>query len=114
MSSDFCIFCKITAGEISSDIIYEDDELLAFKDIAPQAPVHILIIPKVHIRSTEEINDSNYQIAGKIISVASAIARKLNLEAYRLVFNTNELAGQTVFHLHCHLLAGRKMRWPPG
>ncbi|MCX7877308.1 MAG: histidine triad nucleotide-binding protein [Ignavibacteria bacterium] len=114
MNSDSCIFCKIVNKEIPSEIVHEDDELLAFRDISPQAPVHLLIIPKQHIKSTEEINDSNCHIAGKIISLASSLGRKLKLNSYRLVFNTNESAGQTVFHLHCHLLAGRQMNWPPG
>lgn len=111
---DNCLFCKIIAGEVPSQKRYEDDEVLAFNDIAPQAPVHIVIVPKVHIRSAEEINESNYQIAGKLIQTASIIAKELKLEGYRLIFNTNEIAGQTVLHLHCHLLGGRAMNWPPG
>ncbi len=109
-----CLFCKIAGKEIPSSSVYEDDELYAFNDITPQAPVHILIIPKNHIRSTEDINDSNSVLAGKIISAAAKIARDKKLDGYRLVFNCNEIAGQTVFHLHCHLLAGRPMLWPPG
>ena len=109
-----CLFCKIANKEIPSSAVYEDDEVFAFNDITPQAPVHILIIPKNHIKSTEEINDSNSVIAGKIISVAAGIARDMNLDGYRLVFNCNEIAGQTVPHLHCHLLSGRAMHWPPG
>ncbi len=97
-----------------SAIVYEDDELLAFKDISPQAPTHLLIVPKIHIVSSEYIDESNYLIAGKIIAVAAKIAKELKLEGYRLVFNCNEIAGQTVFHLHCHLLGGRAMHWPPG
>jgi histidine triad (HIT) family protein len=109
-----CLFCKIANKEIPSSVVYEDDEIFAFNDITPQAPVHFLIVPKNHITSTEEIDDSNSVIAGKIISVAARIARGMNLDGYRLVFNCNEIAGQTVFHLHCHLLAGRQMTWPPG
>jgi len=109
-----CLFCKIAAKEIPSQIVYETSEVLAFKDIAPQAPVHIVIIPKEHIKSTEEIGDNNFEIAGKLILAASNIAREMNLDGYRLVFNCNEIAGQTVFHLHCHLLSGREMKWPPG
>ena len=111
---DHCLFCKIISGEVPSQKRYEDDEVLAFNDIAPQAPVHIVIVPKVHIISAEEINETNSGIAGKLISTASKIAKDLKLEGYRLVFNTNEIAGQTVLHLHCHLLGGRAMNWPPG
>lgn len=109
-----CIFCKIVNKQIPSDIVYESEELLAFKDISPQAPVHIVIIPKEHINSPYEINNDNSYLAGKLIAAASEIAKDLKLEGYRLVFNCSEIAGQTVFHLHCHLLAGRKMKWPPG
>jgi histidine triad (HIT) family protein len=109
-----CLFCRIVNKEVPSELVYEDDDTLAFKDISPQAPVHLLIIPKKHIRSTEEVNQSNKDIAGKLIWAASKIAKDLNLDGYRLVFNCNEIAGQTVFHLHCHLLGGRAMKWPPG
>jgi histidine triad (HIT) family protein len=111
---DNCIFCKIVKREIPSAIVYEDEIIMAFRDISPQAPHHILIIPKIHITSLEEINDTNEYIAGRIISRAAAIAKELKLDGYRLVINTNESAGQTVFHLHCHLLGGRQMKWPPG
>ena len=109
-----CLFCKVISGEIPSKVVYEDDDVFAFNDISPQAPTHILIIPKVHIKSTEEINKINAAITGKLILTASKIAKDLNLEGYRLVINTNEIAGQSVFHLHCHLLGGRAMNWPPG
>jgi histidine triad (HIT) family protein len=109
-----CLFCRIVNKEIPSDIVYEDDDTMAFKDISPQSPTHLLIIPKNHIKSTEEIDENNKVIAGKLISTASKIAKDLNLDGYRLVFNCNEIAGQTVFHLHCHLLGGRAMKWPPG
>ncbi len=111
---DNCLFCKIIRKEISSEIVFENDEILAFRDIIPQAPVHILIIPKVHINTPSDINDSNSIVAGKLISTAAEIAKKLSIDGYRLVFNCNDIAGQTVFHLHCHLLAGRVMNWPPG
>jgi histidine triad (HIT) family protein len=107
-----CLFCKIINRKIPAEIVYETDDILAFKDIAPQAPVHILIIPKTHIISTNEITDAN--LPGKLILTATKLAKDLNLEGYRLVFNCNEIAGQTVFHLHCHLLGGRQMHWPPG
>ena len=109
-----CIFCKIASGKIPSQIVYETDEVLAFNDISPQAPVHIVIIPKEHIHSLEKIHAGNYDITGKLILSAIKIATELKLEGYRLVINCNEIAGQTVFHLHCHLLAGRAMHWPPG
>lgn len=109
-----CLFCKIINKQIPAEIVYETGNVLAFTDITPQAPVHILIIPRQHIRSTEEIMPSNSALAGELIAAASEIARQQNLEGYRLVFNTNEIAGQSVFHLHCHLLGGREMKWPPG
>ncbi len=109
-----CIFCKIVNRQIPSEVVYEDDEVSAFNDISPQAPVHILFIPKKHIISTEHLDDSNYDIAGKLVLAASKKAKELKLEGYRLVMNCNEIAGQSVFHLHCHLLAGRPMSWPPG
>ena len=109
-----CLFCRIISKEIPSSVVYEDDEILAFNDITPQAPVHILLIPKLHISSTEEITEDNKQIAGRIIAAASAIAKQKGLEGYRLVFNSGESAGQSVFHLHCHLLGGRDFSWPPG
>lgn len=114
MNLDDCLFCKIVKKEIPSQSVYEDEEVLAFRDISPQAPEHIVIIPKQHIRSTAELDESSLLIAGKIVLAASKIAKELRLDGYRLVFNCNEIAGQTVFHLHCHLLGGRKMSWPPG
>lgn len=109
-----CLFCKIIERKIPAEIVFENESVLAFKDITPQAPVHILIIPKKHISSPEEINEGNSAIAGEVIAAASAIAKQQQMEGYRLVFNNREIAGQTVFHLHCHLLGGRKMNWPPG
>jgi histidine triad (HIT) family protein len=109
-----CLFCRIVNKEIPAAVVYEDDELIAFNDISPRAPVHILIIPKVHIKSTDEINVDNKEIAGKLVAAASSLARQKALEGYRLVFNCNESAGQTVFHLHLHLLGGRDFSWPPG
>ncbi len=111
---DNCLFCKIVRKEIPSEIVFENDEIIAFKDISPQAPVHFLIIPKLHISSPIDIEASNSNSAGKLIAAAAEIAKKMKLDGYRLVFNCNEIAGQTVFHLHCHLLAGRVMNWPPG
>ncbi len=111
---DNCLFCKIAEKKIPAEIVFENEELAAFKDISPQAPVHILIIPKVHISTPADINEANSAIAGKIIAAASEVAKQNKLEGYRLVFNCNESAGQSVFHLHAHLLGGRAMNWPPG
>lgn len=109
-----CLFCKIASGEIPAKKAYEDNEIFAFHDISPQAPTHILIVPKKHISSTDELDYNNIDIAGKVILAASRIAKELKLDGYRLVLNCNEIAGQSVFHLHCHLLGGRQMHWPPG
>lgn len=109
-----CLFCKIVMNEIPSEKVFEDDEILVFKDITPQAPVHLLLIPKIHINSPAEIDSSNSEIAGKLISKAAELSKELKLNGYRLVFNCNEIAGQTVFHLHCHMLSGRALNWPPG
>jgi histidine triad (HIT) family protein len=109
-----CLFCNIVAKKIPSKSVYETDEVYAFHDISPQAPVHIVIVPKTHISTLEEIDDDNYHLTGKLILTAAKIAKDLKLEGYRLVFNCNEIAGQSVFHIHCHLLGGRHMHWPPG
>ena len=110
-----CIFCKIVQNEISSKKIYEDEEFIAFNDLDPQAPVHVLIIPKVHIKSADEINNKNKDVIGKIFMVASKIAKEKGLnDGYRIVNNCGEDGGQSVQHLHFHLLGGRKMNWPAG
>lgn len=109
-----CLFCKIIRKEIPASIIYENEDVIAFNDINPQAPVHILIIPKEHISSPYEINENNSALSGKLIEAAAVIAKNKDLEGYRLVFNCNEIAGQTVFHIHAHMLGGRVLNWPPG
>ena len=110
-----CIFCKIARNEISSEKVYEDEEVVAFNDLEPQAPVHVLIIPKKHIQSAFEITDENKDIVGKIFVVASKIAREKGLDnGFRVVNNCGLDGGQTVQHLHFHLLGGRKMTWPAG
>lgn len=110
-----CIFCKIARNEIPSKKIYEDEEIVAFNDLEPQAPVHILIIPKAHIQSANEIDNENRDIIGKIFMVASKIAKEQGLKnGYRIVNNCGEDGGQSVQHLHFHLLGGRKMNWPAG
>ena len=110
-----CLFCKIAAGEIPSNKVYEDDDLLAFYDIDPQAPVHILIIPKKHISSIDEINEDNCAVVGRVFTLAASLSKSLGLEkGYRVVSNCGSDAGQSVPHLHFHLLAGRELGWPPG
>jgi histidine triad (HIT) family protein len=111
---DDCLFCQIAEKKIPSKQVYENDDVYAFHDINPQAPTHIIIIPKVHIGTLDEINEKNSDMTAKLILAAVKIAKKQELEGYRLVINCNEIAGQTVFHLHCHLLGGRNMHWPPG
>ena len=109
-----CLFCKMIAGEIKPDVVYEDENILAFRDINPQAPVHILIIPKVHLETLNDLDDS--VLAGKLLQTAIKLAKQEGLaeEGYRTVLNCNEKGGQEVFHLHMHLLGGRQMLWPPG
>lgn len=111
-----CLFCKIAAKEIPSTTVYEDDLVYAFRDIDPQAPVHILIIPKQHIGSVNEITDENCAIVGHIFKVAAEIAKKEGIAegGYRVVTNIGENGGQTVGHLHYHMLGGRSLQWPPG
>ena len=108
------IFEKIINREISADIVYEDRECIAFRDIKPQAPVHVLLIPKKKIPSTQEIQPQDQELMGHLMVKILEVAKKLNLSSYRLVINTGESAGQTVFHLHIHILGGRKFGWPPG
>ena len=114
MSVD-CLFCKIAAKKISSKIVYEDEDIFAFEDIGPQAPTHILICPRKHFDSLNDATPEDQTVLGKLQLVAAQLARKLNLlEGYRTVLNNGEGAGQSVFHLHLHLLGGRAFRWPPG
>lgn len=114
MSSD-CLFCKIVAGTIPANRVYEDDLCLAFPDINPQAPTHLLIIPKRHISSQASCVAENSALLGHLMMTAAEIARDQNLDrGYRVVVNTGEDGGQTVHHLHLHLLGGRRMTWPPG
>ena len=110
------IFSKIINKEIPADIVYEDDELLAFNDIAPQAPIHILIIPKKEIKTLNHLELEDQAIAGKMLLLAKDLAKKYEIDqtGYRTIFNCNEDGGQTVFHIHLHLLGGRQLSWPPG
>ncbi|MBR5479639.1 MAG: histidine triad nucleotide-binding protein [Clostridia bacterium] len=106
-----CLFCKIIAGEIPSNKVYEDDFVLAFHDIAPQAPTHVLVIPKAHIPSMAAVNEENAEIVSKVLSAVSKVAKELGLEenGYRVVSNCGEYAGQTVHHLHFHILGGKQL-----
>lgn len=114
MNAD-CLFCKIAAKQIPAKIVYEDDDVFAFEDIGPQAPTHILICPRKHFASLNEASQEDQAVLGKLQLVAAEHARKLNLlDGYRTVLNTGRGAGQSVFHLHLHLLGGRPFHWPPG
>ncbi len=111
-----CIFCRIASKEIPADVVYEDERALAFRDLNPQAPTHVLIIPKVHIDSLDATKAEQVELLGYLQMVARDLARELDLseEGYRVVNNCGEAGGQTVQHLHYHLLGGRHMQWPPG
>jgi histidine triad (HIT) family protein len=109
-----CLFCKIAAGEIPSSKVYEDEKCLAFYDIDPQAPTHFLVIPKEHIGSVAGVNEANAAVVAHIFTVIARQCKKLGLDSYRVVSNIGEQAGQSVPHLHFHILAGRDMTWPPG
>jgi histidine triad (HIT) family protein len=111
-----CLFCKMIKREIPGSIVYEDDRVIAFNDIKPQAPTHVLIVPKRHIESLNELQPGDDQIIGELVRRAAAIAKERGVSAsgFRAVLNTNRDGGQTVFHLHLHLLGGRGMQWPPG
>ena len=110
-----CLFCKIAAGEIPSTKVFENDDVLAFRDIDPQAPFHVIIIPKTHIASAAEITAENSALAAKIFEAAAKIAAEQKLEkGFRIVTNCGEEGGQTVGHLHFHMLAQRNLSWPPG
>ena len=115
MSTD-CLFCKIIKGEISSKKLYEDDRFFAFHDISPQAPVHVLVIPKEHIAKLDDLKPSYAELIGEMTVLISRLARELGLVegGYRVVTNCGEGAGQSVFHIHYHILGGRPMTWPPG
>lgn len=111
-----CLFCKIAQGEIKSDFVYADDDVVAFKDINPQAPHHYLCIPRQHISTLNDLTPEQEPIVGKLVSAAAKIAAKLGVaeDGYRVVMNCNKNGGQTVFHIHLHFMAGRQMTWPPG
>lgn len=116
MADNDCLFCRIVAGEIPADIIYEDDQCIAFRDLNPQAPVHVLVIPRRHITSLNEAGQTNELALGQLLLAAARVAKseKLSEAGYRTIINTGAGAGQSVFHLHLHILGGRALNWPPG
>lgn len=116
MNDPDCLFCKISSGKIDADVVYESDDVMAFSDINPQAPMHVLIVPKRHIATINEIQESDAELVGKLFVAARDIAAKEGYDAagYRATMNCNAGAGQTVFHIHLHLLGGRAFTWPPG
>ena len=111
-----CLFCKIVAGDIEAKIAYQDDQVIAFHDINPKAPTHLLIIPRKHIATINDIADEDTALAGQMIQVAKQLAKELKIaeKGYRILMNCNAEGGQEVYHIHLHLLGGRQMTWPPG
>ncbi len=111
-----CLFCKMVTGEIRPDVVFENEHVLAFRDINPQAPVHVLVIPKNHIATLNDLENDHAWLLGQLYLAAGEIASQLGIagDGYRTVMNCNEAAGQTVFHIHLHLLGGRALQWPPG
>ena len=111
-----CLFCKMVSGDIKPDVVYEDDGVLAFRDVNPQAPMHVLIIPKAHISTANDLDEDNVDIIGQMYLAARKIANDEGVSeaGYRMVMNCNAGAGQSVFHIHLHVLGGRQMIWPPG
>ncbi len=111
-----CLFCRIVSGEIPASKVYEDDDVVAFGDINPQAPLHVLVVPRRHIATLNDVSESDQALVGQLVRRAAAIAAERGYaeRGYRTVFNCNAEAGQTVFHIHLHLLAGRTLVWPPG
>ena len=111
-----CLFCMISSKKINTDIVFEDKKILAFRDISPQAPVHILLIPKLHFSTLNDLMLNDKYVVGNLIYNAAKLAKREGIaeQGYRTVFNCNEWGGQTVYHLHLHLLGNRKFKWPPG
>jgi len=111
-----CLFCKVVSGEVAINKIYENKDILAFEDINPQAPIHFLIIPKVHIPTLNDLEPTDIALVGKLSLVASKLAKEYEISknGYRTIMNCNSDAGQTVFHIHLHMMAGRRFKWPPG
>jgi histidine triad (HIT) family protein len=111
-----CLFCRMVAGEIQTDVVYEDDEIMAFRDVNPQAPTHVLVIPKRHIATTNDLQPDDAELVGRMVLVAGKVAVDDGVDerGYRVLLNCNLEAGQSVFHIHLHVLGGRPMGWPPG
>lgn len=111
-----CIFCKIAQGEIPAEIVYESEDVVVFRDLNPQAPIHLLAIPRVHIASMNDLDNAHAALAGKLLLAAKTVAAQEGIadSGYRVVMNCGEGAGQTVFHIHLHILGGRPFSWPPG
>ncbi len=111
-----CLFCRIVKGEVSATIVYEDETLVAFEDISPRAPTHVLIVPRQHVETLNDLTPSDKELVGEMIWRSAAIAKERGIadSGHRTVFNCNRGAGQTVFHIHLHLLGGRALTWPPG
>jgi histidine triad (HIT) family protein len=111
-----CLFCRIACGDIPSDVVAETERWLAFRDIQPQAPVHVLVIPKLHLESVATLAEVDRDLAGELLLAAAEVARREGIDesGFRIVTNVGERAGQSIFHLHLHVLGGRRMRWPPG
>ncbi len=111
-----CVFCRMVDGEIKPDVVYEDEAVLAFRDTNPQSPTHVLLIPKEHIATTNDLDDDNVDIIGRLYLAAKQVAADEGIaeRGYRMVMNCNPEAGQSVYHIHLHLLGGRSMNWPPG
>lgn len=111
-----CLFCKMIAGEIPADVVYEDDQVFAFRDINPQAPTHVLVVPKTHVATLNDLDGASAALMGDLFLGAKRVAEQEGIAevGYRTVVNCNEDAGQTVFHIHVHVLGGRRMQWPPG
>jgi histidine triad (HIT) family protein len=116
MTTTECVFCRIGAKQIPARVVMEDDEVLAFEDLHPQAPIHVLVIPKRHITALKNVQQQDGALLGHLLAVANQVARKKGIEesGYRVVANTGDDGGQTVAHLHLHVLGGRRMTWPPG
>ena len=116
MGAQDCLFCRIVDGSLPADIVYENDSLIAFRDIDPKAPTHILLIPRRHVATMNDLQDGDESLVGDLFLTAARIAADEGLadDGYRVVMNCNEAAGQSVFHIHLHLMGGRTMTWPPG
>ncbi|HEX5875155.1 MAG TPA: histidine triad nucleotide-binding protein [Pyrinomonadaceae bacterium] len=114
MSEENCLFCKIISGKIPGEFVHQDDQCVVLRDINPQAPMHVLVIPRDHIESLDEASQKEESLLGHLLRIGARVANEQEHDSYRTVINTGAGAGQSVFHLHVHILAGRPMNWPPG